>query len=55
MPEDEGIVDGFKKKACTAMRCRDCGILIFKVKGYKINEKVCNYLFYRTNFGDFNR
>lgn len=54
-PEDSGRVDGFMKTACKNLRCNSCGIVVHKFKGYRWNEDVINYQFFRTNFGDFKR
>ena len=55
MPDDTGRIEGFLKNACKSLRCNSCGIVVHKFKGYKWNPDIINYLFFRTNFGDFKR
>ena len=48
-------MDGFERKDCENMLCRDCGLRIHKIPGYIWDESKISYLFFRTNFGDTSR
>lgn len=34
--------------------CKSCDIKVYKFENYKWNDKVINYLFFRSNFGNIN-
>ena len=48
-------VGGLPRKECKNLICRSCGIRVLKFDGYEWDEDKINYLFFRSNFGDFER
>lgn len=48
-------VGGFNRKDCQSMLCADCGIRVSKFEGFQWEDEKTSYLFFRANFGDFDR
>lgn len=48
-------VNGLNRKECNSLLCADCGIRVSKFEGYEWDEAKTSYLFFRANFGDFQR
>jgi hypothetical protein len=48
-------VSGFNRTECQSLLCADCGIRVSKFNGYQWIEEKISYLFFRANFGDFDR
>ena len=44
-------VGGFWRKSCQNLICMECFVSVSMLKGYKWNEKTCDYLFFRSYFG----
>ena len=48
-------VNGLSRKECQSLLCADCGIRVCKSEGFRWDDDKTSYLFFRANFGDFQR
>lgn len=53
--KDNCRVGGLQRNECKNLLCQDCGIRVIKFDGYSWKEDQISYLFFRANFGDFDR